>query len=78
VEKKTLYWETRFGFCAAASLAVLEVERFLLLLFEMLVNSQPIRLSGALLPITSSFIDFGVGFPVAVATLYTIRKYTNT
>ncbi|XP_014218495.1 CD63 antigen-like [Copidosoma floridanum] len=68
-------WETRFGCCAAVSLSVLEVKRLLLLTLEMLMDSRPIRFAGALVPIVLSFADSGLGFPIAIATLYAIRRH---
>lgn len=67
-------WETKFGCCAAVSLSVLEIKRFALLTLEMLTDSKPIRFAGALVPVLLSFCDAGLGFPVAIATVYAIKK----
>lgn len=70
-------WETKFGCWAAVSLTVLEIKRLLLLTLEMLVNSRAIRFAGALMPIIFTFVDVGLGFPVAIAAVYAIRKYVR-
>ncbi|XP_014226460.1 uncharacterized protein LOC106652180 [Trichogramma pretiosum] len=67
-------WETRLGHGAALSLSILEIKRLLLLSLEMLIDSRPVRFAGALAPLLVSFCDVGLGFPVAVATLYALRR----
>lgn len=67
-------WELRLGYGVAVSLAIFEAKRFCLLALELFVEWQVIRFAGGYRPVVLTFIDITLGFPCALAAVYTIRK----
>ncbi|XP_058799869.1 uncharacterized protein LOC131669177, partial [Phymastichus coffea] len=67
--------EARLGCWAALGLGVLETKRLLLLLgLEMLLDSRAMRFAGALAPFAFSLVDAGLGLPVAVGAVLSLRR----
>lgn len=68
-------WELKIAHGLAVSLAILEAKRLFLLALEMIVESAVLLFSGGIKPLIFSFVDVFLGFPCALAVVYSIRKY---
>ncbi|XP_033228356.1 peripherin-2-like isoform X3 [Belonocnema kinseyi] len=70
-------WEMKIAHGLAVSLAILEAKRLFLLALEMIVESAVLLFSGGIKPLIFSFVDGFLGFPCALAVVYSIRKRQN-
>ncbi|XP_043273336.1 uncharacterized protein [Venturia canescens] len=65
--------ELRLGYGVAVSLAIFEAKRFCLLALELFLEWQVIRFAGGYRPVVLTFVDISLGFPCALAAVFTIR-----
>lgn len=68
-------WESNIGYGVAISLAVFEAKRLLIIILELFIKWNVIRIAGGYQPVIYTVTDIFVGFITAIKTITTLRKY---
>ncbi|KAK0092167.1 hypothetical protein PV326_002050 [Microctonus aethiopoides] len=68
-------WESNIGYGVAISLAVFEAKRLLIIILELFIKWNVIRIAGGYQPVIYTVTDIFVGFITAIQTITTLRKY---
>ncbi|KAK0182008.1 hypothetical protein PV327_000182 [Microctonus hyperodae] len=67
-------WESNIGYGIAIFLSIFEAKRLLIIILELFINWNVIRMAGGYQPVIFSIIDIFLGFIIAIKSIITLRN----